>query len=231
MGFDVSVPCGQITFLNCKDISSTTSTLEKNQKISTTLLPAIQETFIRLKLNAKNICGIGVSTGPGSYMNIRIGISTAKGLSLSLGCPIFGFSSLEILAEEAIRGFSESTEISPKSIICVRNADKDNIFSAKFEVSKKQSDKKYHCLRKTDDALIKFDEFEVENDQKTILVYSSMDSERIYYLKNKYKDPFLLPINTSSLSVGLLTLEKLKRGDFQNTENVLPTYCREVKLG
>ena len=213
------------------DISFITSTLEKNQKISRTLLPAIQEVFKKLELNTKNICGIGVSTGPGSYMSIRIGISTAKGLSLSLGCPILGFSSLEILAEEAIRGFSESTEISPKSIVCIRNADKDNIFSAEFKVSEKQSDNKYLCLRKTDDALIKFDEFETEDDQKTILVYSSMDNERIDYLKNKFKKSLLLPINTSSLSVGLLTLEKLKRDDFQNTGNVLPTYCREVKLG
>ncbi len=231
LSLDVSVPLGQITFLNCNDASSTTATLDENQKISITLLPLIQDTIKKLKLNTENLCAIGFSTGPGSYMNLRIGISTAKGLSMSLGCPILGFSSLEILAEDAIRKHSENSEFIPDSLISIRSADKDNIFSAIFQVSKKEDENGFFCTRKTDDKLMTFSELKIQEYQNTILICSSMDKERMDFLEKKHENILLLPINTSSLSVGLLTLDRIKTDNFPKINNLLPTYCRDVKLG
>ncbi len=41
---------------------------------------------------------IVVAKGPGSFNGLRVGISTAKGLSFSLGIPIIGISTLEATA-------------------------------------------------------------------------------------------------------------------------------------
>ncbi len=41
---------------------------------------------------------IAVSTGPGTFTGVRIGIAFARGLSLALGCPAVGVSTLEALA-------------------------------------------------------------------------------------------------------------------------------------
>jgi len=41
---------------------------------------------------------IAAGCGPGSFTGIRIGIASAKGLSMALGCPIIGISSLDTLA-------------------------------------------------------------------------------------------------------------------------------------
>ncbi len=42
--------------------------------------------------------GIGVALGPGSFTGLRVGVATAKGLSLATGVPAVGFSSLALLA-------------------------------------------------------------------------------------------------------------------------------------
>lgn len=41
---------------------------------------------------------IGVSTGPGGFTSLRVGLATAKGLALGLDLPIVGVSSLRVVA-------------------------------------------------------------------------------------------------------------------------------------
>jgi len=54
----------------------------------------------QLRINALN--GVAVSIGPGSFMGVRIGMATGKGLAYSLGIGLLGMSTLEALARAAL---------------------------------------------------------------------------------------------------------------------------------
>lgn len=53
-------------------------------------------------VHKKDLKGIAVGLGPGSYTGIRVGIAVAKGLARGLGLPLGGRSSLAALAYRAL---------------------------------------------------------------------------------------------------------------------------------
>ena len=69
---------------------------EQNHTVE--LLPHVARLLDEAKLNIKSVTGVIVAKGPGSFNGLRAGIATAKGLAYSLGIPIIGISSLEVVA-------------------------------------------------------------------------------------------------------------------------------------
>jgi tRNA threonylcarbamoyladenosine biosynthesis protein TsaB len=62
------------------------------------VLPAVAGIFDSTGFDPRDLAGIGVSLGPGSYTGLRIGISTASGLSAGLGVPVKGVGTLRVIA-------------------------------------------------------------------------------------------------------------------------------------
>jgi tRNA threonylcarbamoyladenosine biosynthesis protein TsaB len=62
------------------------------------LLPIIADLLKKNQIHQKQIDLIGVSIGPGSFTGARIGLATAKGLAMGIGCECLGVSTLEALA-------------------------------------------------------------------------------------------------------------------------------------
>ncbi len=62
------------------------------------LLPSIEDLLAKTGLDTKALDAIGIVRGPGAFTGLRVGLATAKGLSLAIGCPLVGISSLQCLA-------------------------------------------------------------------------------------------------------------------------------------
>ena len=71
--------------------------LKKNHSIR--LMPAIRTLMEEVEMKTEELDRIVVAEGPGSYTGVRIGVTTAKTLAWSLGIPITGVSSLEVMAQ------------------------------------------------------------------------------------------------------------------------------------
>jgi len=63
----------------------------------------IAEALEVLKSNEKKLDAVAVSSGPGSYTGLRIGVSTAKGLCYGYGIPLIAVSTLEVLTAQALQ--------------------------------------------------------------------------------------------------------------------------------
>jgi tRNA threonylcarbamoyladenosine biosynthesis protein TsaB len=70
---------------------------------SVRLLPAVEFLLSSVGLAPRDVEGYAVTTGPGSFTGLRVGLSTVQGLALASGRPCLGVSSLDVLAAR-IRG-------------------------------------------------------------------------------------------------------------------------------
>ena len=62
------------------------------------LLPVIEEMLADTGRDKSALTAVGVTTGPGSFTGVRIGVATAKGLAWALGCELVAVTSLEAMA-------------------------------------------------------------------------------------------------------------------------------------
>ena len=76
-------------------------TLNFKRTHSQTLVPMLDEVRNMLELDLESIDAIAVAKGPGSFIGLRIGSATAKGLAHGAGLPCIAVDALEALSESA----------------------------------------------------------------------------------------------------------------------------------
>ncbi len=107
---------------------------------STLLAPYLEE--LQAYANKENIKvdAVAVSSGPGSYTGLRIGVSTAKGLCFGADIPLLSVDTLKIMAESAIATLSD---IPVDALFCpMIDARRMEVYTAFF-------DKQYNKVKET----------------------------------------------------------------------------------
>jgi len=76
----------------------TSKVIETPRSAASQLAVMIDEVFHTANRKPKELKGVIVAAGPGSYTGLRIGVATAKGLCYALNIPIVSVNTLELLA-------------------------------------------------------------------------------------------------------------------------------------
>src|SRR4030042_1800262 len=88
------------------------------------LMPAIDNLLREASLSLREIGGIALALGPGSFTALRIGVSTVKGLAYALRVPVVGVPTLDALAQ--------NVRFAPFPVCPVLDARKKEVYAALF---------------------------------------------------------------------------------------------------
>ncbi len=97
---------------------------------STILGSFIKDVFEELEYGPREIDAVAISSGPGSYTGLRIGVSTAKGLCLGATIPLIAVDTLKIMTLAAMQNFSSIDN--DTLIIPMIDAKRQEVYTAVF---------------------------------------------------------------------------------------------------
>ncbi len=188
-----------------------------NRRHTVELSPAIANALLDTSIDIKDLKGVAVALGPGSFTSLRIGLAVAKGFSLYLRIPLIGVPSLDITA----RGIpTRETDL-----ICLLRAGRGRFATMKYisvdgkwEISGELSVVSAHELEKsiTSRTLVCG---EMDTDEKKILARR--------WRNIQFADP---PQNIRRPSIlANIAYERFIIKDFDDAASTAPIYLRTVK--
>ena len=97
LALDTSGPVAGVAILKAGEAAYEAAAVNRFTH-SVSLMPMVEEAFRHTGLTAADIDLFAVTTGPGSFTGVRIGVSTVKGLAHGAGKPCIGINALAALA-------------------------------------------------------------------------------------------------------------------------------------
>lgn len=99
------------------------------------LAPMILDIMDRADTPADRLAAVAVSSGPGSYTGLRVGVSTAKGICFGAGIPLIGIETLTIIAFGAMK--TDEVKNSPEDtlIIPMTDARRMEVYTALYDAA------------------------------------------------------------------------------------------------
>jgi tRNA threonylcarbamoyladenosine biosynthesis protein TsaB len=178
----------------------------------------VEEALALLKSRAVRPDAIAVSSGPGSYTGLRIGVSMAKGLCFGFDIPLISVPTLEILAAKAIA--QTAPEEASDSLYCAMlDARRMEVYAALFDGNRQ-------TVRDTAADVVTADTYA-----------SFLRSHKVFFLGNgaakcreviaSPRAVFLEDVHPLAADMLPLAKERFLSGRFEDTAYFEPFYLKE----
>ncbi len=181
-----------------------------------TVNPMIQSVMKEAKRNFKDLEAIAVSSGPGSYTGLRIGISSAKGFCYGLEIPLIAISSLEIMA---VAGKNYEGKQENAVLVPMMDARRMEVYSATFDKDLKRID--------NDKAIVVDENFTTRFEGEKIYYFGDGMEKCKSILENDSRSVFIDAIYPDAKNMIQLSLEKFRSSEFEDLAYFEPDYLKE----
>ncbi|TYO96192.1 tRNA (adenosine(37)-N6)-threonylcarbamoyltransferase complex dimerization subunit type 1 TsaB [Desulfallas thermosapovorans] len=123
LGIETATPVASVAVVTIGKVMAE-RTVNNQRTHSVNLLPMIRDTLADAGINKEQLTGIAVSSGPGSFTGLRIGMSTARTLAQVLRLPLVGVPTLDALSYP-LSGLA--------GLVCpILNARKNEVYTALY---------------------------------------------------------------------------------------------------
>lgn len=75
-----------------------------------TIVPMIQQVMAEARVAYRELDRIAVTTGPGTFTGVRVGVATGRGLALAAGVPLVGVTSHAVMARQVVTSNDSLTD-------------------------------------------------------------------------------------------------------------------------
>lgn len=187
--------------------------LHKVEKSHSSLLPGIGlEVCQEANVEFGDLDAVAVSSGPGSYTGLRIGVSTAKGICFTLNKKLISIPSLDIISE------SQRDKFSGDYLLCPM------MDARRMEVYTQIEDQSGKLIWDLQPKILDentFNEFE----QPLYLFGDGMP--KFKEIANQKNLIFIEDVIPNAENMGRLALEKFKNEQFEDVAYFEPNYLKE----
>ena len=170
----------------------------------------IEEVLAEAKITYKELSGVAIGSGPGSYTGLRIGVSAAKGLCYALDIKLIAIESLAILASKVL--------ISDGVIIPMLDARRMEVYCSVF-------DQDQNIIQKTSAKIL--DENSFEDVQGPIYIIGDCQEKCQSVLiddRFNFLPDFQYP---SAQEMAALSYSKFKAEQFEDVSYFEPFYLKD----
>ena len=220
LAFDSVSSCCSVAILDNNKISYS-KVLRMERGHAEALVPMINEAVLTTCDNFSQIDVVGCTVGPGSFTGVRVGLSTAIGLSVSANKPLIGVTSFEVVAERVKMTKRQNEQL----LVVVLETKRNDFFVQTFSAESRPVDQPRSILA------VKFVEYilSLENPFNHILLAGDGVNRALEYIKEK---PTNLNLTLEESSGGALawdiaTLVKAKFELHQSFPVPKPLYLRQ----
>jgi tRNA threonylcarbamoyladenosine biosynthesis protein TsaB len=191
-------------------------TLSPRTKDFRHFMTALDHLFHLSGVSLKEVFGLAVAKGPGSFTGLRVGLSAAKGICEGLGVPIVALSSLEALAGQC--------PFQPYPICPVIDSRKEEVFAALYAWSDEQELVRLEpetCLKiKELPGFIKKRAFVLGTDfNRQMGPIASVAGDRAVFAPPSFW-------NLRAATLGMLGARRAREQKFDSLQEVVPSYLR-----
>jgi len=214
LGIDTSSPTGSVALADNSGVISE-ALLNSSKNYSDKLLIEIDAVLNSSKTKLNQIDGFVITTGPGSFTGLRVGMSLLKGLILATQKPFASVNTLD--------AYAETVQPGPYAICPVLDARKKEVYTALY------NSKNGLCVRETPDRAITPMELCDQIKKPTafvgngLVVYRELLSSR---LRKKYMHNAPLKKLTVAASAVLIASRDLKKNLQNNLDSLTINYIR-----
>jgi tRNA threonylcarbamoyladenosine biosynthesis protein TsaB len=201
------------------------SLVESNQERShaTHLNQFVRQALAEAGHTLKQLDGVAVSKGPGSYTGLRIGVSTAKGLAYALEIPLLASGTLENMAMRAARHpdvIGLAATLDDQLLLCpMLDARRMEVYSGFYELNNAE-------FRKVSADIIDEDSYRKILDRHHVCFFGN-GAEKCKDSLTHPQAHFMDGINPSAGSMIELVLKRYEQEKFEDVAYFEPFYLKD----